>query len=93
MNSTFKLLNASPQNGKKGCKRRKEGTGDKSCITLTDVDDDGAVIGGVDQTTSGRAEKECVTCELTLLNWDAASRDQVGGEEGLGDSRGSKMRD
>ena len=66
---------------------------EQSGITLADVDDDGAVIGGVDQTTSGRAEKECVTCELTLLNWNAASRDQEGGEEGLGDSRGRKMCD
>ena len=89
----FQVAQCKPTKRKKGCKRRKEGTGEKCCITLTDVDDDGAVIGGVDQTTSGRAEKECVTCELTLLNWDAASRDQVGGEEGLGDSRGSKMRD
>ena len=89
----FQVAQCKPTKRKKGCKRRKEGTGEKCCITLTDVDDDGAVIGGVDQTTSGRAEKECVTCEFTLLNWDAASRDQVGGEEGLGDSRGSKMRD
>ena len=50
-----------------GMRKGKGGKGEQRDITLTDVDDDRAVIGGVDQATSGRAEKEGVTCELIPL--------------------------